>query len=388
MGTGEHGELAQAQNAFALHFVQQAEEAARQLDGPNVKRAEAFLRREGENCMEAIRVLFDVDKPTGLRLLVAAGEVASECRVDLQDGMEWAERYHEACKDMPPSRYTARLAYLLGWGRWFKIASDEMPWEIGQCWEEAVRLAAASGDLATLGQAQVCRGMAGYDLPAEARAALATDGIANARASGNQRALAFALHIVATDAFSGTSWSGRDFPSRKKYMEEALAIAERSPDQLYLAGMVNAMGRVLAFEKMFAEATPWLVRADEMVRNLEAAPLWFSFDLPKNYLELGQPEKARPHAREAFAAAIGVGDPKIVCEGLLCYILLAFMEAKNERGAKLYRAWMAQVSPGKEPPAEHLAMIDEAGRQAVRKEWASGQAMRLDEAVAYVKEDW
>jgi hypothetical protein len=139
---------------------------------------------------------------------------------------------------------------------------------------------------------------------------------------------------------------------------------------------------------MFAEATPWFVRADEMVRNLKAAPLWFSFDLARNYIDLGRPEKARPCAREVFAAAIGVGAPKLLCDGLASYILLAFAEGKNERGAKLYRAWMTQVSPGKEPLAEHLAMIDEAGRQAVRKEWAAGQAMSLDEAVAYAKEDW
>jgi hypothetical protein len=384
MGTGEQRELAQAQGAFARHFVQQAEEAARQLDGPNLKQAEAFLRREGENCMEAIRVLLDSDKPTGLRLLVAVAEVVWECSMGLENLLEWAERYHEACAGMPPSRLTARLAYLLGWGRWYKSPSSSMPPQTAQCWEEAVRLAGACGDLATLGRAQVCRGMAADDLPAEARAALARDGIANARASGNQRALAFSLEIVAT----GPSWSGRDFATRKRDMEEALAITERISDQLYLAGFVNAMGRLYSFEKMFAEATPWFVRADEMVRNLKAAPLWFAFDLPGNYLDLGQPEKARPHARELFAAAIGVGDPKLLCEGLVSYILLAFTEGKNERGAKLYRAWMAQVSPGKDPPAEHLAMIDEAGRQAVRKEWAAGQAMSLDEAVAFAKEDW
>jgi hypothetical protein len=384
MGTGEHGEIALAQSAFALHFVQQAEEAARQLDGPDCQLAWAFLRRESENCMEALRVLLGSDKAAGLRLMVAVGELEEEYGAGIEPWQDWVERYHEACAGTPPSPLTARLAYLLGWGRWGRNPSSWMPRESVPCWEEAVRLARACGDLATLGKAQVCRGMAGDDLPAEARAALATDGIANARASGNQRALAFSLEIVATDL----GWSGKDFPSRKRDMEEALTIAGRIPNQLRLAGYVNAMGRLFSFEKMFAEATPWFVRADEMVRNLKAAPLWFSFDLARNYIDLGRPEKARPCAREVFAAAIGVGAPKLLCDGLASYILLAFAEGKNERGAKLYRAWMTQVSPGKEPLAEHLAMIDEAGRQAVRKEWAAGQAMSLDEAVAYAKEDW
>jgi hypothetical protein len=388
MGTGEHGELAQAQNAFALHFVQRAEEAVRQLDGADFKKAAAFIQCESENCREVLRVLFDSDKTNGLRLLVAAAEVANECSAGHELWLDWAERYHEACAGLPPSRITARLAYLLGWGRWEKSPSSWMPPETAQCWEEAVRLAEACGDLATLGQAQVCLGMAGDNLPAEARAALATDGIANARASGNQGALAFSLEIVATGNSWGHSWSGRDFAARKRDMEEALTIVERSSNRLRLAGFVNAMGRVFSFEKMFAEATPWFVRADDLVRSLKVAPLWFSFDLPRNYIDLGQPEKARPHAREVFAAAISVGAPKLLCDGLTSYILLAFAEGKSKRGAKLYRAWMAQVSPGKEPLAEHLALIDEAGRKAVQKEWAAGQPMSLDEAVTYAKEDW
>jgi hypothetical protein len=382
MGTGEHGELAQAQNAYALHFVQRAEEAVRQLDGPDYRLAEAFLRREGENCREALRVLFDSDKAVGLRLMVAVAEVARECSMGFELWLDWAERYHEACAGMPPSRFTAHLAYLLGWGRWDKSISNEWPWEIGQCWEEAVQLARACGDLATLAQAQVCRGMAGDDLPAEASAALARDSIVNARASGNQRALAFTLLMVATSA----SWG--DFATRKKYMEEALAIAERIANQLNLAGFVNAMGRLFDNEKMFAEATPWFVRADAIVRNLKAPPLWFAFDLPNNYSMLGQPEKARLCTRELFAAAISVGNPRLLCDGLISYTFLANAEGKLERAGKLYAAWMAQVSPGKEPPAEHLAMMNEDGRQAVREEWATGQAMSLDEAVAYAKEDW
>jgi len=139
---------------------------------------------------------------------------------------------------------------------------------------------------------------------------------------------------------------------------------------------------------MYDEATPWFVRADEMVRNLKLPPLWFAFDLPLNYLFLGQDEKARPHAREMFAAAISVGDPKLLCYGLACYILLAFHEGKNERGAKLYAAWMAQVAPGKGPLPDHLALAGEAAEPAIRQFWSVGQAMSLDEAVAFVKEDW
>src|SRR5512133_3456472 len=114
-----------------------------------------------------------------------------------------------------------------------------MPWEIGQCWEEAVQLARACGDIAILGEAQVCRYLAGDDLPAEAMAALVRDGIANARASGNESTLAAVLVIASI----GPS-SGRDFPSRKKDMEEALAIEERlGGRQPRLAVAVNGMGR-------------------------------------------------------------------------------------------------------------------------------------------------
>jgi hypothetical protein len=387
MGTSEQGELAQAQGAFARHFVSQAEEAVRQLWGPEYRGAEAFIRHERGNCMEAIRVLFDSDKATGLRLLVAVGELASDVNVPSgqgRDWLEWAERYHGACADMPPSSLRARLAYGLGWSRYMAESSSAMPAEtIGSCWEESVHLAEACGDLETLGKAQVCRGMSGDDLPAGARAALARDGIANARASGSEQVLAFALQIVAT----GT-WCGKDLASRKKDMEAALAIAERIGRQPMLASYVNAMGRVYRAEDMHAEAIPWFARADEMIRNLKLPPLWFAFDLPLSYLFLRQPGKARPLVGETFTAAIGLGDPKLLASGLACFVLLAFAESRNERGAKLYAAWMAQDSPGRDPPPEHLTFLGEAATGAIREFWSVGQAMSLDEAVAFAKEDW
>jgi hypothetical protein len=125
-----------------------------------------------------------------------------------------------------------------------------------------------------------------------------------------------------------------------------------------------------------------------MARSLKRSTLHFAFDLPLHYLFSGQPGKARPVLKETFADAISVDAPKFLCDGLVNYVLLASAEGQFERAGKLYAAWMAQVSPGKEAPAEHLAMMNEDDRRAVRKEWAAGQRMSLDEAVAFAKEDW
>ena len=99
-------ELRQAQDAFARHFVSRAEEAVRCLEEPDYKHAQTFLQRERDNCMEAIRVLFDSDKAMGLRLLVAMSEMMQEFGIPFEHMpslVEWVERYHEACADMPPS---------------------------------------------------------------------------------------------------------------------------------------------------------------------------------------------------------------------------------------------------------------------------------------------
>jgi hypothetical protein len=138
-----------------------------------------------------------------------------------------------------------------------------------------------------------------------------------------------------------------------------------------------------------AEAEPWFVRADGMTSQVHGTPIMFySADLPELYLMMHQPEKARPLLRKVFAAAVDSGFPKLIWQTTVGYAFLALQEGKVGRAACLFAAVSAELARGGASADDPFARLSPSHRVIVEKEWPAGPAMGLDQAAAYVKEDW
>ncbi len=375
-----------AREALAFHFLAAAEKLAREAIGPGWKTVWASVRREGESFREALRWFLDSRREEGLRLAAAISwTLRSGGTPDERDTRPWLEQFYPWALSAPASTAAARIAVSLGWVRYHTGSSDLPLPESGECFEEGIRIARACGDLSELAQALVSRGWAGADLPCAKRSALASESIQAARASGDPWTLSWCLLMVAT----GRDWNGRDGEACRKDMEESLLLAERLDYLPYLAVVVNAFGRFYKFAGRLAEAEPWFVRADGMTSQVYGTSITFyAGDLPELYLMMHQPEKARPLLRKVLAAALDSGFPKVIWKTTLDYAFLACQEGKIQRAARLFAAVSAELARAGASAEDPVAWLSPWLRGIVDKEWHAGPVMGLDQAAAYVKEDW
>jgi tetratricopeptide (TPR) repeat protein len=210
------------------------------------------------------------------------------------------------------------------------------------------------------------------------------------RELGDDRALANALYNAAFPRVVGR----RAIDEAKPMLAEALPLFRTIGDETGVARVLWGMGNALFFNKEFAEARPVLVEAVALNRTLndQFGLGWSIHTLGLVSFNLGDFQRARTSWMEAIQLFAAAGDVPGMVLQLDNLSALARHDGDFTRAARLWAAASAhQESSGtglgrmlrEEEGRTGREGLDDAEADRV---WAEGQAMSLEQAVAYALE--
>ena len=216
-------------------------------------------------------------------------------------------------------------------------------------------------------------------------AALAEEGLAVARQTGEQRLVANALSNLGAIVLAGG-----DVDRAGPLLDEAVAVAREAGDQRILALAVNNLGDYSLTRGSFDLARPLfeeslvLLRARGDTANMARA----LFNLGASELELGRHGIAGEHFREGLALARDAGDREDLAWILEGLGALAAARGNGERAALLLGAADAQLAAmgaDHKPYERSLRERTERAMAALLSDagpiLASGEAMALSESI-------
>jgi predicted ATPase/class 3 adenylate cyclase len=334
----------------ALRFRDLAERAGPHLTGPDQRRWLDELSREHDNLRAALR--WAIDSVEGETALRTAGPIWRfwYARGHLEEGRRWLEAALGLPSSREPTTPRARALTALGGIAYWQGDFDTAL----RSYEEALDIHRALGDrgamveaLLDVGEARAVKGD-----PASA-VALMEESLALAREVGDRRGEAWALWgLAAARMFAGDLDASRDL------LEESLRIfQEVGHDTWGWGNAVSGLGGMAALR--------------------------------------GDPTEARKLILESLALFGEQWNAVIITGHLRFLSLLANQLGQHERAARLAgaeEAWRGKVG-GQVPDAffPYEDPVQTAARQlsdeAFQRAWAEGQAMSLEEALAYARED-
>jgi tetratricopeptide (TPR) repeat protein len=210
------------------------------------------------------------------------------------------------------------------------------------------------------------------------------------RKLGDDRALANALYNAAFPRVV----SRAAIAEARPMLEEALPLYRKIDDQTGVARVLWGIGNALFFAKEYADARPVLEEAVALNRKLDDqfGLGWSIHTLGLVTFNLGDFQRARASWLEAVHLFAAAGDVPGMVLQLDNLSALARHDGDFLRAGRLWAAASAhQVSSG--TGLGRLLREEEArsGREGLNDEeaarvWAEGQAMSLDQAVAYAVE--
>jgi predicted ATPase/class 3 adenylate cyclase len=214
--------------------------------------------------------------------------------------------------------------------------------------------------------------------------------VALTRMQGDDRALANALYNAAFPRVV----SREAIAEAKPMLEEALPLFRKVGDQTGMARVLWGIGNALFFEKDYANARPMLEEAVALNRKLDDqfGLGWSVHTLGLVTFNLGDFERARACWTEAIHLFATAGDVPGMILQLDNLSVLARHDGDYVRAGRLFSAATAhQVSSG--TGLGRLLREEEGrtGREGLNDDeaarvWAEGQAMSLEQAVAYAME--
>jgi len=253
-----------------------------------------------------------------------------------------------------------------------------------ELFRESLRLWRESGNRRGIALSQVWLGWKTGDIEGAEGWALADDSVAIARETGDPWAISLCLRV----AFSNLRRPDKDLNARRAALEEAVALARKVEDPFLLCQALTGMGNVFAWVGDLEEAEPWYRDALGAARQIEDT--WSILDsmncLADVYLGLGQTLEAKELFDEGLRLAM-----EQAARGYLGWFIgglygVAKREGQLKRAARLGSASESILNPGGsyDPHyAEELGLDEEVARA----EWAAGQAMTVEQAVAFALSD-
>jgi predicted ATPase/class 3 adenylate cyclase len=334
----------------ALRFRDLAERAGPHLTGPDQPRWLDELNREHNNLRAALR--WAIDRDEGETALRTAGPIWRfwYARGHLEEGRRWLEGALGLPSNRGPTRPRARALTALGGISYWQGDFDSAL----RSYEEALDIHRSLGDRAAmvealldLGETRAVTGDPG------AGVALMEESLAVARELGDRRGEAWALWgLGAARMFAG------DLDASRGHLQESLRIFQEVGDDTW--GWGNALGGLAGLAAL-----------------------------------RGDPNEAHKLILEGIALYGEQANAVIITGHLRSLSLVANQFGQHERAARLAgaeAAWRDKVGfrvPDAFDPYEDPGEV--AARQlsddAFQRAWAEGQAMSLEEALAYARED-
>jgi predicted ATPase len=379
----ESGELDTLEPRFVDYFMRFAELAEPELYGPDQMRWFDRIENEYANIRAALTCLYDRREfVNGLRLAGTLGWFWFR-RSRFAEGQHWLELFRAAACETGPPGPRAKAAYFLGW---LKLCVSSAFWgnpEGKHFFKESLGLWREAGNRRGIALSQVWLGWKD-EVEGEEGWALADKSVAIARETGDPWTVAWCLKV----AYSHLRRRDKDMACRRAALEEAIALARKTEDPFLLSQALNGMGHVFAWVGELEAAEPWYGDSLRIAREIEDT--WSILDninsLGDGCLGLGQTRKAKELFTEGLRLAVDLGARAYLAWFIGGFYGAAKREGRSKRALRLGAFSESILNPdGRFDPhfAKELGLDDEIAEA----EWKIGQAMTLDQAVAYALMD-
>jgi len=379
----DSGELDVLEPRFADYFLRLAEEVEPELYGPDQMRWFNRIEEDYDNIRAALAWLYDRGELVdGLRLASALGWFWFR-RARYAEGQHWLELFRAAASEGEPPGLRAKATYSLGW---LKLCVGSMFWgnrEGKRYFRESLELWREAGHQRGMALSQAWLGWKD-DVEGRDSWALADESVAIARETGDPWTIAWCLKV----AYSHLRREDKDLASRRAALEEAVALARQTGDPFLLSQALNGMGNVFGWIGELEAAEPWYRDSLRLAREIDDS--WSTLDnincLADVCLGLGEILKAKELFADGLRLAMDLG-----ARGYAPWFIgglygVAKREGHSRRAVRLGAFSELMLNPdGRYDPrfTQELGLDDEAGAA----EWEIGQAMTLEQAVAYALVD-
>jgi len=379
----ESGELDALEPRFAAYYLGFAELAEPELYGSDQMRWLVRIEEEYGNIRAALTWLYDQrELMDGLRLAGALGWFWFR-RARFAEGEHWLELFRAAAREVGPPGLRAKAAYALGW---LKLCVGRAFWvnpEGKRFFRESLELWGEAGHQRGMALSQVWLGWKD-DVEGEEGWALADESVAIARETGDPWTIAWCLKI----AYSHLVREDKGLSSKRVALEEAVALARQTGDPFLLSQALNGMGHVFSGAGELEAAQSWYLDSLRLARQIDDS--WSILDnincLADVYLGLGQTGKAKELSAEGLRLAMDLGARGYFPWFIGGFYGVARREGQNRRAVRLGAFSESILNPDSQYDhrfAEELGLHDEVAAA----EWRAGQAMSLEQAVAYALAD-
>ena len=393
----ESGEEEEWRRALSRHCIELAEASEIGLRGPEWRRWFEKLDEDVDNIRLSLEWLQGRgERVEGLRLAGAMGWFWFR-RARYAEGQRWLELYLGESNENDPPAPRAKALYYLGLIQACTGRAYLGNPEVARRFEESARLWRLAGDRRGLALALASYAYVrwGWDtLPpkndADTRSSL--EALTISRQTGDLWTIAFALIYDVSHKLSD-SWE-----ARRETIDEAIALSKDTGDP-YLACLATAsMGEIGFNCDDYPLAQSCFLEALRIAREIDDKWHIFEFSgaLGATYNKLDRPAEANEIYRDGLRLAVDVGSRGYFhwLIGGLDYV--AQQEGRYERATRLWGAALAllgiyrtydQVTarfPPKMKMGPRKLVLD---RETGAAEWEIGQAMTVDEAIAYALSD-
>ena len=390
----ESGEREAVLRRLALYCVDLAERAEPGMKGPQWRTWFETLDSEYDNIRSVLEWMHREDERTlGTRLAGALGWFWFR-KARYSEGQHWLELFNSAAEEGILPKWRAKVLYYLGWiktctGRIFHGNK-----EVLGCFGKSVRLLRKTTNSSELACALAMLGWQGWggDPPAplgRAQTEYSKESVALARETGDPWAIAFCL------SYDISYLEHDDRSLRQTVLEEALNHARKAEDPFIVCRVLKEMGDLGYRYNDWTDERRWYLESLRSAREIDDK--WSIFDILNRlgwtYIMLDQTIEAKAAYGEALLMAVDLG-----ARGYFGWLVggfdhIALQEGKLKRATRLWGSAVAFLvghtnpyDPFNVPPEnpQRSAVLDfEEGAP----EWEAGQAMTIDEVVAYALSD-
>ena len=390
----ESGERETVLRRLALYCVDLAERAEPGMKGPEWRTWFARLDAEYDNIRSALAWLQqEADPVLGSQLAGAMGWYWFR-RARYTEGQHWLELFRSAADEKAPPESRAKVSYYLGWINMCTGRVHLGNPEVKSCFDESVLLWRKTEVTRGLACALVMRGWAGWggnpcDPLADAETESSKESTSLARGTADPWVIAFCV------VYDISYMEKDDRGARQTALEETLIFARESEDHFLVCRVLKEMGDLGFRYGDWTYAKQWYSESLRAARDIDDK--WSIFDifnrLGRTYLMLDQVIEAKTSYREGLLNAADVG-----ARGYFGWLIggldhVAMWEGNLKRATRLWAAAAAIATGFKiaynsfkfdelDPPRS--AVLDQEEGAPV---WDAGQAMTIDEAIAYALTD-
>jgi predicted ATPase/DNA-binding CsgD family transcriptional regulator len=347
---GKSGEADTLQRKHAAYFAGLAERAETRLTGPEQNYWFECLRSDHDNLRTALAfALKSGECELGLRIV---GALRDFWNYDgyVVEGLAWIERTMESAKDASP----ARRAKALNAAGWLSFVQGE--YEVGKLYNNrALALYQELGDEVNSAWALLFLGAHSSGSLSEVKdgIALIEQALASFRTYDDNPGIMWALNQIGESERLNC-----DYDQAGKAYKECLTYCRQSDDRLREAYALGNLGTVAQYEGDYERAESRIKKGLVLIMDLNT-----KYPLPVFLGILSGPIASRGNPERA-AQLLGASDTHLKSMGL-------------------------GLKPSDQPDIDRYeaAVREQLGKEAFKSAWEMGQAMSLEQAIAFALEE-